>query len=86
MTVKKYFYIVIFTLLGILVSFLIHAVIEIPAIFLLISDFERWGLRLSWETWESIHAVFAVVLFILGVIFGLRYGKHYWSVMYGQEK
>lgn len=79
---KKVTYITLFTLLGILLSFLVHALVEIPVIALLVSDFERWGLGLSWETWEMIHMVGGVVLLIGGIVIGFLQGRHWWGVLY----
>lgn len=79
---KKVFYVALFTLLGIITSFLIHALIEIPIIWLLLSDFERWGLGLSWDTWETVHSISSITLFIIGVVVGLKFGKHFWRVIY----
>jgi len=79
---KKNIYIALFTLLGVLVGFLIHAIIEIPAIFLLVSDFEKWNLGLSWESWIFVHNVWAILLFLIGVTFGYKQGKHWWKVIY----
>ncbi len=83
---KKPIYILLFTLLGVLVSFLLHAVLEIPIIALLVSDFERWGMGLSWETWEMIHNTGAVVLMMAGAWIGFKKGKHWWNVIYVHVK
>lgn len=79
---KRTIYITLFTLLGILLSFLVHAVIEIPVINLLLKDFNTYGLGLSWENWVLIHNISAVILFLLGTYFGYRQGKHWWQAIY----
>ena len=78
---KRVSYITLFTLLGVLLSFLLHAVLEIPIIFLLVSDFEKWGMGLSWETWEIIHNVGTIVLLVLGAVLGFKQGKHWWTII-----
>lgn len=82
---KKHLYIFLFTLLGALAGFLIHALIEIPVIALLVSDFERWGLGLSWRGWETVHIVTLTLLLVLGAYIGFRQGIHWWKVIYGRR-
>ena len=82
---KKVIYIVLFTFLGILLQFLVHAAIEIPYISLLLSDFGKFGFGLSWETWELIHYVATVVLLFAGAAFGFWQGKYWWHRLYENE-
>ena len=82
---KKVIYVILFVVLGIIVSFFVHALIEIPVIVLLVSDFEKWGLGLSWGAWETIHDVGAIILLILGIVYGFRQGKHWWKVIYNDK-
>jgi hypothetical protein len=82
MGMKKNFYIALFTLLGVLLSFLIHGVVEIWYIGLLLSDFSRWGFGFAWSTWVMIHNVAAVVLFIAGLYAGFRHGQYWWRRIY----
>lgn len=79
---KKISYITLFIFLGVLISFLVHAMIEIPIIMLLVSDFEKWGFGLSWDVWEVIHIVGAVILLILGIVIGFLQGRRWWGVLY----
>ena len=84
--IKKIIYILCFIVLGVLVSFLVHAAIEIPIINLLVSDFDRYGLGLSWAQWQMIHDVGTVVLLILGMIVGYMQGRYWWQMIYVQKK
>lgn len=79
---KRTIYIFLFTLLGILVSFLVHAAIEIPVIRLLVEDFDTYGLGLTWRQWYAIHAIGSVVLLLLGIFVGFRQGRYWWKVIY----
>lgn len=83
---KRIIYVALFTLLGIMVSFLIHAGIEIPVIFLLLKDFDRYSLGLTWDQWYMIHHVGAIFLFVLGVVGGFLQGRHWWEIIYVQKK
>ncbi len=83
---KRTLYIFLFTLLGAMLSLLVHAAIEIPVINLLVEDFEKYGLGLTWQQWYMIHSVGSIALLLLGIIFGYRQGKHWWRVMYIENK
>ncbi|OGZ45725.1 MAG: hypothetical protein A3C84_04455 [Candidatus Ryanbacteria bacterium RIFCSPHIGHO2_02_FULL_48_12] len=82
MSTKRIIYISLFVLLGILLQFVAHAVLEIWYIGLLLNDFERYGLGLSWEVWVQIHSVLSFVFLALGVLFGYQQGKHWWQKIY----
>ena len=79
---KRKFYIAAFVFLGILLQFLIHAWIEIWYIDLLLTDFQKYGFGLSWESWEMIHHGLSVVLLLSGGIFGFWQGKYWWKRIY----
>lgn len=79
---KRSVYILLFVVLGVIVSFLAHAAIEISIIKYLFADFETYSLGLTWETWFMIHHIFAVVLFLAGVGMGLQQGIYWWGVLY----
>jgi len=83
MKIKKKIYILLFTVLGILVQFLIHALVEIWYIGLLLKDFPSYGLGLSWDNWLMIHNVGAIILFLGGAILGFWQGKYWWKRIYG---
>lgn len=82
----KSIYIGAFTLLGFLLASILHAVIEIPVINLLVADFDRWSLGLTWEQWFLVHHVGAAILWIAGVLFGYKEGQYWWQVMYVEKK
>lgn len=79
---KKIVYISSFTLLGVLLQFLVHAVVEIFYINLLLTNFEVFGLGLSFATWFTIHNIFAVILLFLGILLGLKQGLYWWRRIY----
>ncbi len=81
-TVKKYFYITMFVFLGVLASFVVHAGVEMAVIDLLVNDFERYNLGLSWNGWLTVHAVGSVLLLAIYAMTGLWLGKHFWEKKY----
>lgn len=83
---KKFVYISAFVFLGILASFLIHAVVEITIIKLIVSNLDRWGIWLPWGSWLLIHYTGSIVLLLLGIFFGYKQGKHWWRVIYVEKK
>jgi hypothetical protein len=79
---KKIIYITLFTFLGILLQFLIHALVETWYIKILVNDFPRYSLGLSWSHWFLIHHIATVVLFAAGALFGFWQGKFWWRRLY----
>ena len=86
MSFKKFIYILAFITLGILISFLIHAVIEISVIALLLKNFSRYGLGLSWGEWVVIDHVGSVALLFLGIIIGFKQGRKWWQIIYVERR
>ena len=76
---KKYFEFILIIILGLLVGFIIHGLIEIPALWLLRTRLSDLFARTSWNTWLKIHLIFTIVIEILGIalVFGIykKYGK-----------
>ncbi|PIR57659.1 MAG: hypothetical protein COU71_02915 [Parcubacteria group bacterium CG10_big_fil_rev_8_21_14_0_10_38_31] len=83
---KRTIYISLFTFLGILISFLIHATIEIPVINLLVSDFNTYSLGLTWGQWYLIHHAVSVILLLLGITLGYLQGKRWWRIIYIEKR
>jgi prepilin-type N-terminal cleavage/methylation domain-containing protein len=83
---KKTTYILAAIVLGILLSFILHGLIEMGAISLLTSDFETWSLGMSWADWFMVHAVGSVILFILGGIGGYFLGIRWWRIIYIEKR
>lgn len=83
---KRIFYISAFTLLGVLLQFIIHALVETWYISLLVSDFDSFGLGLSWRNWFLIHHIATAALFILGAGLGLWQGVFWWRKIYIEHK
>jgi len=83
---KKIVYLSLFTFLGILISFLVHAGIEIPIIYLLDANFEKYGLGLTWDDWFSFHYWGSAILFTLGAIAGFWQGIYWWKIIYVEKR
>ena len=84
--VKKNIYIALFVLLGILVQFFIHSVVEILYINLLINNFAIFGLGFPWSAWFVIHIIWGIVLLVLGVVLGFWQGVYWWKRIYEGAK
>ena len=59
-------------------SFLIHGILELAAINLQTSNFEKYSLGLSWEAWFTIHEVGSVLLLLVGIFFGFFLDRRLW--------
>ena len=86
MNSKRTIYITSFTLLGILLSTIVHAGVEIPVINLLVADFDRYSLGLTWAQWFWVHHVGSVILGVAGALFGFWQGRYWWRVIYVEKK
>ncbi len=83
---KKTIYIILTAILGIIVSFLIHAIIEIPVIYLIVSNYDKYSLGLSWGQLFLIHNIFTFILFLVGLILGIKFGFKWWKYIYVDKK
>jgi len=83
---KKQIYIVLSVILFILLSFLIHATLEIGMISFLTKDFQKYGLGLSWADWFAVHYVGTIILLVLAIIAGYFIGQRWWNYIYIQKK
>ncbi|MFH1111713.1 MAG: hypothetical protein V1712_01425 [Patescibacteria group bacterium] len=82
---KRFFYLVAFTFLGLLCQFVVHALVEIWYIDLLVKNFSRYGFGWSWNTWYIIHDVITWVLVLVGLLFGYWQGRHWWVRLYDEQ-
>lgn len=83
---KRAFYIFCFIVLGLILQLFIHAVVEMGVISLLLEDFGKYGLGLSWNQWYTIHRVGTILLTIGGGVFGYLSGVHWWRVIYVEKR
>jgi len=83
---KKIIYIICFVVLGVIVQFLVHAGIEILCINLLLNDFQKYSLGLSWDQWFIVHYIGTVVLLIAGILLGFWQGIYWWERLYKNKK
>jgi hypothetical protein len=83
---KRKVYIATFMILGVLLGFLAHAILEIWYIKLLVNDFSRYGFGWSFDTWRDIHNYFTSALLALGGITGFYLGRRYWRILYVERR
>lgn len=79
---KKIVYVFSFTILGALLQFIVHGLLEIWYIGLLLKDFLRYGFGFSWDTWVAIHIWSAAALFFAGGLAGFWQGRYWWRRIY----
>ena len=82
----KTFYIISFTILGVLIQFLFHAALELQALKLFTETVDplTWGI--TWDMLFTLHAVLAWVLLVGGAYVGFQEGKHWWRELYEKRK
>ncbi len=82
---KGVLYVACATLLGVLVTTIIHGVVELGVIALLVSDFDTYGLGFSWETWYLLHHILSLLLMVIGIIGGYVAGVLSYRYIYEQH-
>ncbi|MFH0852198.1 MAG: prepilin-type N-terminal cleavage/methylation domain-containing protein [bacterium] len=83
---KKIVYIFFCVILGGLLSFILHGLIEIFVIVLLSNNFATYGLGLSWSDWFFIHTLGTIVLLAAGILGGYFLGQRWWQIIYVQKR
>jgi hypothetical protein len=83
---KKAFYIFCCVILGILLSFILHVIIELPIIFIMVTDMSRYSFGLSWNELMAVHWMFTGLMLAGGMFFGYRAGKRWWKYIYIDKK
>lgn len=84
-SLKKRFYVFSFTFLGFLLQILIHGILEQWYIGLLVKDFKKFGLGMTWDQWFFVHHALTVVLLLAGLFFGFRQGRFWWKKIYEKD-
>ena len=74
---KEKIKLILFIIIGLLIGFIIHAIIEIPTIWLLTSNFEDFFISISWNTWLVIHFIYTIATEIIGILIALAIYKKY---------
>lgn len=74
---KRYVYIAACVVIGLIVSTLVHAALEVP-ILLLVTENVQYQDNVLWQNWEAIHGTGAAILWILGLVLGAWAGVKSW--------
>ena len=83
---KRAFYILCFTFLGFLLQLMVHAIVEAGVLALLLEDFDRYGLGLTWSQWYAVHHTLTLALLIVGLALGYRWGVKWWQILYVEKR
>lgn len=81
---KKHIYIFLFIILGLQLQYLTHVALEVWYLGLLIQDFPKYSLGLSWSEWFRLHQIFTWILIVSGLTIGAIEGNHWWHRIYGE--
>ncbi len=82
METKRKIYVFAFTVLGLLLGFLVHAILEIIYLKLLLKDFVAYSFGLSWSELIQFHNVSFSVLIVVCGLWGFAAGKYWWQQIY----
>jgi len=59
-----------------------HAILEVSYLNLLIINFSKYNLGLSWENWYLIYYIIAIILLFISLMVGFLQGKYWWKRLY----
>jgi len=82
---KKNLYIALFVLLGLLLGFILHAIAEIWYIGLLILNFNKYSMGLSWTKLYFAYQISTFIFLFLGAFWGYFQGLFWWKIIYGKQ-
>lgn len=83
---KRLVYITAFIFLGILVATLIHAGLEIPALYVMTEYPERFADTFLWQEWDAIHRTVSTLLWFAGLGIGWWCGVRFWQILYVEKR
>ena len=83
---KRIIYITLFSILGLLAATLVHAGIEIPTLYLITGDLERYGDSWVWRNWQLLHGYAGAALWLAGAGIGLWLGVRFWQILYVEKR
>lgn len=82
---KRIFYIASFAFLGVLVSTLVHAAIEIPLLSVMENQLMTGSSFLA-DNWWFIHGWGGKLLWLGGVVGGYIAGRRFWQILYVEKR
>jgi hypothetical protein len=86
METKRKIYIFAFTVLGLMIGFLIHALTEVVYIKLLLKDFVTYSFGLTWSELIQFHYVLSLIIIVVCGLWGWAAGRFWWRQIYVLKK
>lgn len=83
---KRYFYIAAFMFLGLLVSVLVHALIEIPTLAIVTANPDAMTESFIWQHWWLFHGIGGRALMMGFIVLGFFLGRKFWRVLYVEKR
>ncbi|MFH1522771.1 MAG: hypothetical protein ABIE43_03045 [Patescibacteria group bacterium] len=83
---KKLIYILLCIILGLITSFVIYVIGEILIIFIMVNEFFRISPNLTWDQLMLIRFYSFLIISIIGIIVGLKFGFEWWKYIYVDKK
>jgi hypothetical protein len=83
---KKTLYIALFIVLGILLAFIVHGLLEIWYVNRLLENFPKYSLGYTWVQLFRINNYIYMLLFVAGILFGNYQGRFWWRIVYEEKR
>lgn len=76
---KRLVYIFSAGVLGLILSTIVRGIIEMFALKIIFNQPELFVDTVWWQQWPFIHGVASVALWLLGLAFGIYFGRKWWE-------
>jgi hypothetical protein len=83
---KKTLYVFLFTTAALLLTFLVHAVLEISILWWIQNNFDVYGSSYVWQNWSFLHLWVGRLLWVIGLVLGVYGGFRYWDILYIEQR
>jgi hypothetical protein len=83
---KRNFYIACAAALGVLIAIILYALLEMWHDNMLSSNFGAYSFGYSWEVWQVIHFIIAVLFVLTGLRAGISLGTRWWEIVYVEHR
>jgi len=83
---KKQIYIFCAMILGVLLTTILHAFLEMWYISLFVANPAKYGLGLSWSQILMVHYIYTALFLVLGIVGGYFLGQEWWRIVYVEKR
>ncbi len=83
---KKVYYYISWVVVGILLQFIVHGLLEIWYLGLLADNFGKYGFGFTWGDLVVVHYIATAMFLAIGILFGMWQASYWWKKLYGKGR